>query len=158
MGIRCVYLFYMHVVGLHVRLEKLQHFRSWSLVHTVPVSSPGVDIGANRNHTVATLGGHALNRDKSCWTGDHREVAPVVFNCFYQPGLTGTYRGAKQRRLLPGHHRSFSGMNRFSTVRPPGETVVNRHEICPKWRLPVWSRCVTEEFRPSPDSCYGLTR
>jgi len=50
-----------------------------------------------------------------------------------QPGLTGTHRGAKQRRLSPWHHRSSSGMNRISTVRPPGDTVANRHELCQRW-------------------------
>jgi len=29
---------------------------------------------------------------------------------------------------------SFSGMVRLSTVRPPGKTKVNRHELCPMWR------------------------
>jgi len=47
---------------------------------------------------------------------------------------SGTHRAEKQRRLIPGHHRSSSGMNRNSTVKPPGETVANRHELCPRWR------------------------
>jgi len=64
----------------------------------------------------------------------HRDVAPVVLKFLKPPGLTGTYRAAKQRRLIPGRHRSSSGTNRISTVRPPGETVANRHELCPRWR------------------------
>ena len=47
---------------------------------------------------------------------------------------TGTHRAAKQRRLIPGHHRSSSDMNRISTLRSPGETVANRHELRPRWR------------------------
>jgi len=58
---------------------------------------------------------------------------PGGFNFFKQPGLTGTHRGAKQRWLSPGHHRSSFSMNRISTVRPPGDTVANRHELCPRW-------------------------
>jgi len=49
-------------------------------------------------------------------------VAPVVLKILKPPGLAGTNRAEKQRRLIPGHHRSSSGMNRISTVRPPGET------------------------------------
>ena len=59
---------------------------------------------------------------------------PRGFNFFKQPGLTGTHRDAIQRRLIPGRHRSSSGMNRISTVRPPGDTVANWHELCPLWR------------------------
>ena len=55
---------------------------------------------------------------------------PGCFNIFK---TTGAHRGAKQRRLSPGHHRNSSDMNRISTVRPPGDTVANRHELCP-WR------------------------
>jgi len=69
----------------------------------------------------------ALNRDKTCWNGNHREVAPVVSKYFKQPGLIVTQRGAKQRRLIPGHQRSSYGMIRISTV-------VNRHELCSRWR------------------------
>jgi len=36
--------------------------------------------------------------------------------------------------IIPGHHRSSSGMNRISTVRPLGETVANRYELCSRWR------------------------
>jgi len=56
------------------------------------------------------------------------------FQFFKQPGLTGAHQAAKQRKLITGHHRSSSSMNRFSTVRPPSETVANRHELCPLWR------------------------
>jgi len=54
-------------------------------------------------------------------------------NFLKQPGLTGTHQGAKQRRLIPGHHHSSSGMNRISIVRPPGDTVANLHELCSRW-------------------------
>ena len=47
---------------------------------------------------------------------------------------TGTHRAAKQRRLIPGHHRSSFGMTCISTLRPRGETVANRHELCLRWR------------------------
>ena len=86
----------------------------------------GVDTGVHRDHTVATPASTTLNQDTPCWTGVHREVIPVVSNSFKQPGLTGTHRGAKQRRLSPGHLRSSSGINRISTVRLPGDTVPNR--------------------------------
>jgi len=59
---------------------------------------------------------------------------PGGFIFFKQLGFTGTHRAAKQRRLFPGHHRSSSGLNRIFTVRPPGETVANQHELCPRWR------------------------
>jgi len=94
----------------------------------------GVDTGAHRDHAVATPASTALNRDTPCWTGVHRDVVPVVSKIFKPPGLTGTYRAVKQRRLIPGRHCSSYGMNRISTVRPPGETVANRHELCPRWR------------------------
>jgi len=94
----------------------------------------GVDTGVHRDHAVATPASTALNREAPGWTGVHRDVAPVVSKNLKPPGLTGTLRAAKQRRLIPGHHRSSSGMNRISTVRPPGETVANRHELCPRWR------------------------
>ena len=109
-----------------------------SLVHTVPDFSQwrryGVDTGAHQDHTVATQASTALNRDTPCWTGVQRDVAPVVSKILKPPGLTGTHRAAKQHRLIPGHHRSYSGLNRIFTVRPPGETVANRHELCPRWR------------------------
>jgi len=94
----------------------------------------GVDTGAHQDHTVATQASTALNRDTPCWTGVQRDVAPVVSKFLKPPGLTGTHRAAKQHRLIPGHHRSYSGLNRIFTVRPPGETVANRHELCPRWR------------------------
>jgi len=106
----------------------------------------------------------ALNRDTPCWTGVHRDVAPVVSTFLKPPCFTGTHRAVKQRRLIPGHQRSSSGMNRISTVRPPDETIANRHELCPRctvqirW-LPAWRRCVREESRRRSDSCrsnYGL--
>jgi len=87
----------------------------------------GVDTKANRDHTIATPTSTALNRDKTCSIGDHRQVAPMVSIFFKQPGLTGTHRGAKQRRLIPWHQRSSSGMIRISTV-------LNRHELCSRWR------------------------
>ena len=62
---------------------------------------------------------------------------PGDFIFLKQPGLTGTQRGAKQRRLSPGHHLSSSGMNRISTVKPPGDTVANRHELCLWWSYGV---------------------
>jgi len=106
-----------------------------SLFHTVPVFSPGGatvwtpgPTGAHRDHTVATPASTALNRDTPCWTGVHREVVPVVSNFLKQP------KKNKKRRPIPGHHRSSSGINRISTVRPPGDTVANRHELCLRWR------------------------
>jgi len=68
------------------------------------------------------------------WIGIHR-VKPAFIGkwptmnskTLKQPGLTGTQRAAKQCRLIPGHHRSSCGINRISAVRPPGETVANRH-------------------------------
>jgi len=119
----------------------------------------GVVTGTHLYHTVATPASTVLNRDTPCWTGVHREVTPVVSIFLKQPGLTGTHRAAKQRRLIPGHYRSSSGMNRISTVTPPGKTVANLHGLCPRWRLPAWPRCVTEESRRSLDSCrsnYGV--
>ena len=123
----------------------------------------GVGTGPYRDHTVATPASTTLNRDTPCWTGFHR----VVAGCFLkQPGLTWTHRAAKQRRLIPGHHRNSSGMNRISTVRPPDDTVANRHELCPRWRAgvaptlagrtTVWhgsSRCMPVKLRWS----YGMT-
>jgi len=84
----------------------------------------GVVTGTHRDHTVATPAGTVLNRDTP-------GSSPGGFNCFE---TTGTHRAAKQRRLIPGHYCSSSGMNRISTVRPPGETVANGHELCPRWR------------------------
>ena len=43
------------------------------------------------------------------------------------------HHDAKQRRLCPGHHCSSSGTNRFSSLRPPGDTVANQHELWPRW-------------------------
>jgi len=93
-----------------------------------------VNTGVHRDHAVATPASTALNRDTPCWTGVHRDVAPVVSKILKPPGLTATHRAARQRRLIPGHHRRSSGMNRISTVRPPGETVANQQELCPRWR------------------------
>jgi len=89
-------------------------------------------------------------------------VATVWFHFFKPPGLTGMHWAAKQHRLIPGHYRSSSGMNRISTVRPPCETVANRIEstVEIQW-LPAWPRRVTEQSKRSPDSCrsnYGLAR
>jgi len=89
---------------------------------------------AHWDHTVATQASTALNLETPCWTGIHREVAPVVSILIKHPGLTGTHRAAKQRRLIPGHHRISSGMNRIATVRSPSETVPNRPELWPRWR------------------------
>jgi len=58
---------------------------------------------------------------------------PGGFKNFKTSGTHRDARAEKQRRLIPGHHRSSSGMNRISTVGPPGETVANRHELCPRW-------------------------
>jgi hypothetical protein len=80
----------------------------------------------------------------------------TVFKILIQPGLTGSETNAGLFRGDPGHYRSSSGMIRLGTVRPPGETVVNRHGLCPMWRygvFQVWPRCVTEECRRSADSC-----
>jgi len=52
-------------------------------------------------------------------------VAPVVSKLLKQPVLTGTHRATKQRQFILGHHRISSGMNRISTVRPPGETAMS---------------------------------
>ena len=52
------------------------------------------------------------------------------------PGLkTGTVPGQYERGLTL-HSDIFFGLvsNSISTVRPPGETVANRHELCPQWR------------------------
>jgi len=59
---------------------------------------------------------------------------PSGFKFFKPPGLTGAHRGENQHRLIPGHHHSSSGMNRIPSVRPPGETIANRHKLCPRWR------------------------
>jgi len=45
---------------------------------------------------------------------------PGGFTFLKQPGLSGIHRAAKQRRLIPGHHRSSSDMKRISTVSPSG--------------------------------------
>jgi hypothetical protein len=69
------------------------------------------------------------------------------------PGFIGSENNAGLFREDPGHHRSSSGMIRLAIVKPPGETVVNRHGLCPRWRygvFPVWPRFVTEESRRSP--------
>ena len=92
----------------------------------------GMDTGAHRDHTVATAASTALNQDtpvlnrrsQGCGSGGFKKIKP--------PELTGTPRAAKQHRLILRHHRSSSGMNRISTVRPPVETVANRHELIPR--------------------------
>jgi len=63
---------------------------------------------------------------------------------------TRTHRVAKQR-LFPGHHRSSSGMNHISTVRPSGKTVANRHKLCPWWRYgdSRLGHGVSQSFNPS---------
>jgi len=68
---------------------------------------------------------------------------PGGFNFFK---TTRTHRGAKQYQLSPGHHLSSSGMNHISTVRPPGDTITNRHEACPHWSYgDSWlSLCVSQ--------------
>jgi len=120
-----------------------------SLVHTVPDFSPGVA-------TVWTPG--------PTGTKQRIESGYIMLNrCSPGSGPGGfiflttvTHRDAKQRRLIPGHHCRSSGTNRISTVRPPGKTVANRHELCLRW-----PRCVTEKSRRIPDffrSNYGLAR
>jgi len=98
-------------------------------------------------------GKHRIESGYTVLTGVHREVVLVVSNLFKTTGAHRDASGAKQRRLIPGHHRSFSGMKRISTVRLPGHTIANRHKLCPRWRYgdpPVRPRSVTEESRPSP--------
>ena len=102
-------------------------------------SQPGPHRGDAGKHRIES-GYIALNR-RSPGSG------PGGFNFCKQPRLTGTHRAAIQRRLIPGHHRSSSDMKRISTVRPPGETVANRHELCPRWR-----------YFDSCRSNYGLAR
>jgi len=87
----------------------------------------GVDTRAHPDCTVATPTSTALNRDTP-------GSGPGDFIFFKQPGLTGTHRGAQHHRLIPGYHRSSSGMNRISTVRLSDDTVANRHELCTRWR------------------------
>jgi len=43
------------------------------------------------------------------------ESGPGGFKFFKTTGAHRDAPGAKQRRLIPGHHRSSSGMNRIST-------------------------------------------
>ena len=76
----------------------------------------GVDTGVHRAHAVATPASTTLNRDTTCWTGVYRDVALVI--SFLKK--TGTHRNAtaaKQRRLIPGHHRRSSCINRITTGR-----------------------------------------
>jgi len=137
-SLKLLFLFSLNV-NLNIEGKTLcmqyYHNSTISLVHTASDFSSGVaTVWTHRDHTVATPASTALNRDKLCWTVVHRDVAPVVSTILKPPGLTGTHWAAKQHRLIPGHHRSSSGMNRISTVRPPGETVANWHELCPRWR------------------------
>jgi len=107
---------------------------------------PGPHRSDTSKHRIE-LGYTVLNR--------HSEVVPVVSFFF-----TGTHRGAKQRRFFPRHHRSSSGLNRISTVRPPGDTVANRHEMCSWWRYGD-SRFGNDVLRKRAGSCqsnYGLAR
>jgi len=97
-----------------------------SLVHTVPVFSPG---GA----TVWTPGPAGKHRIESGYTVLNRR-SPGCGPDGLKNKTTGAHRDAIQHRLIPVHRRSSSGMNRFSTVRPAGDTVANRHELCPRWR------------------------
>ena len=97
-----------------------------------------VDTGAHRDKYQWIYNRNVQRRWQAPhWLGIYR-VEPAFtgngFNNLKQPGLTGTHRGAIQRRLIPEHHRSSSGMNRISTVRPQGDTIANRHELCPRWR------------------------
>ena len=55
---------------------------------------------------------------------------PGGFNIFK---TTGAHRDAPGCETTPGYHRSFSGINRISTVRPLVDTVANQHELCPRW-------------------------
>ena len=112
-----------------------------SLVHTVPVSSPSV--ATVWDHIVATPESTALNRDTLAFTRKWTRW----FQFFK---TTRTHRVAKQR-LFPGHHRSSSGMNHISTVRPSGKTVANRHELCPRWRYgdSRLGHGVSQSFNPS---------
>ena len=85
---------------------------------------------------VATVGTPGQHRSDTC---KHRIVKGYTVLNWRSPGsgpggfnffkTTGTHRAAKQRRLVLGHHCSSSGINLISTVRPPGETVANRHEL-----------------------------
>jgi len=47
------------------------------------------------------------------------------FKTLKQTGLTVTHRTAKQSRLIPGHHRSASGMNRKTTGRNRSKNCVH---------------------------------
>jgi len=99
-----------------------------------------VDTGAHRDHAVATPASTVL-------IGIHR-VEPAFTGKWHRwfSFFNWTYRDAKHRGLIPGHQRSPSGMSRYSTVTPPGETVANRHELCPRWR-----------YRDS-QTCHGVSR
>jgi len=75
-----------------------------------------------------------------CDAGKHRiESGYTVLNR-HSPGsghggfIFLDIRDAPGCEITPGHHRSSSGMNRISTVRPPGDTAANRHKLCPRWR------------------------
>jgi len=58
---------------------------------------------------------------------------PGGFNIFKTAGAHQDAPGCETTPVSPGHHRTSSGMNRISTVKPPGDTVANRHELCPRW-------------------------
>jgi len=149
----CTYLWYRKYIMCIKVIIQIAINKVLSLVRTVPDFSPGV----------ATVWIPEPHRSGA---GKHRiESGYTVFNrCSLASGpgrfiflkTTVTHWAAKQHRLIPGHHRSSSGINRISTVRPPGKPVANRHELFPRW-----PRCVTEESRRSPDSFhsnYGLAR
>ena len=113
--------------------RSVYHKASFTLSRiSVPVSLRG----GHRGPPVPRRSDAAEHRIKSGYTVLNRRspgCGPVGFKFFK---TSGTHRAEKQRRLIPRHQRSSSGMNRISTVRPPGETVANRYELCTQWRYP----------------------
>jgi len=105
-----------------------------SLVHTVLVSVPAAPRCGHRGPPGPHRSDAGKHRSESGYTVLNRHLpgsGPGGFNIFK---TTGAHRGAKQRRLFPGHPRSSSGMNRIFNFRPPGDTVASRHKLCPRWR------------------------
>ena len=82
----------------------------------------GVDTGAHWDHAVVTPASTALNWDTPCWTGVHRNVAPVVSTFLKPLGLTERNRlqnnaslfGASPKlfRHEPHLHCKTTGRNR----------------------------------------------
>jgi len=89
------------------------------------------------------------------------ESGYTVLNCspgcgrggFKNVKTSGTHPGRTGLRNNTGLFQSITGMKSISTVRPQGETVANRHELCPRWRYreSQLGHGVTEKSRRSPD-------